>query len=77
MDIIEFLKRGQLSILALRSAYAFLSTAQVRKGYVDFDEIHQGLLLGADLCRAEIDAHSQIIYGECNLSLFSISLHIS
>ena len=67
MDITAFLtRRGQISLQALLCAYGFLSESQNQRGYIEFDEIHQGLRLGADLSAAEVDVHSAIIYGKFN-----------
>lgn len=65
MDITAFLtRRGQISLQAMLCAYSFLTDSQSQKGFIEYDEIHQGLLLGADLSGAEVDAHSSIIYGK-------------
>lgn len=68
MDIIAFLtRRGQISLQAMLCAFSYLSDAQSMKGFIEYDEIHQGLLLGADLSGAEVDVHSSIIYGKSML----------
>lgn len=68
MDITAFLtRRGQISLQAMLCAYGFLSESQNHRGFVEYDEIHQGLRLGADLSAIEVDVHSLIIYGKYNL----------
>ena len=70
MDIASYLtRRGQVSLQALLCAYGFLSESQNQRGYIEFDEIHQGLRLGADLSAIEVDVHSAIIYGKSNYIL--------
>lgn len=65
MDIRSFLlRRGNISLMALRSAYTYLYALQIEKRHIEYDDIYQGLLLGADLNNAEVIAHIALIYGE-------------
>ena len=58
------LRRGTLSLKALRSAYAYLYALQIEKRHIEYDDIYRGLLIGADLDNAELIAHIALVYGE-------------
>ena len=64
MDIVCFLHNsGHISLMAFRSAFAYLNAIQLEKNHVEFDDISQGLLLGADLDHAGIAVHNFLVYG--------------
>ena len=64
MDVYNFVqRRGTFSLMALRSAYAYLRAVQLDKHYVDYSDVCQGLKMGVELTNPEIVAHNSLIYG--------------
>ena len=65
MDFHYFLHNGgHISLMAFRSAYTYLNALQLEKNHIEYDDIGQGVLLGADLNKPEIAAHSVLICGK-------------
>lgn len=74
MELHTFLlRRGTISLMALRSAFTFLNALQAQKRYIEYDDISQGLLLGANLDNMEMIAHNILIYGELLFELLPFS----
>ena len=67
MDVFNFVqRRGNFSLMALRSAYAYLRAVQLEKLYVEYGDVCQGLKMGAELSSSEVVAHNSLIYGTTN-----------
>ena len=67
MDVYNFVqRRGTFSLMALRSAYAYLRAVQLDKHYVEYSDVCQGMKMGAELTNPEIVAHNSLIYGMKN-----------
>jgi hypothetical protein len=65
------LSGGQLSLRGLRSSFQYLSIAQLQRGFIAYEDIRQGLLMGEALNEREITAHIEIIF-ECGLIATSV-----
>ena len=67
MDVFNFVqRRGNFSLMGLRSAYAYLRAVQLEKLYVEYSDVCQGLKMGAGLTSSEVVAHNSLIYGTKN-----------
>ena len=68
MDVRSFIqRRGHINLMALRSAYVYLRAVQLEKRFIEYGDVCQGLLMGADLTNSEVVAHNALIYGRPTL----------